>query len=65
MALQSTDVGESFRNDTNAEVAATVASAGMTDVAVALINDFQLSRRESRLEARADASYAIARHGRT
>jgi hypothetical protein len=65
MALDSSLACEAMRANANLEVTAAVTRAGVSRVAVAIVDHFQHVGVELRFELAANESYALDRHGAT
>lgn len=64
VALQQRPVGKLRRDDEHAVMARAATGAGVADVAVAVVDEFEYQRGEGLLQPRAYALAAVA-HGRT
>jgi hypothetical protein len=65
MSLQSFGARELLRDDSDAKVTAAIFRSCMTRVAVAVVDDVELVRRERLLEPSSDHGNPVRRHGRT
>lgn len=63
MALDTAQIGESLRNDADSKVPPAISGARVTDVAVTIVGDIEVSRPECSGEAVADHRYALRGHG--